>query len=191
MASNDRQNTPQRDAPIVIRPEDIASLAPSHPEKRKQDNSGKVLAIVGGLFLTALLAMGDQIVPAVVVLVITVFVGLVMARSTPTNAQPTLPARSIPTPPPSPPLLRPQDSELQAQELGSLIKVGESLAVATDPNLINLEVRLVSDEPLCPLCGEPLAGETLYSCPGCMTPHHRECWQTNRGCTTFGCGRRA
>lgn len=41
-------------------------------------------------------------------------------------------------------------------------------------------------DPMCPYCGKPLAGP-LQICPYCKTPHHRECWTANRGCTTLGC----
>lgn len=30
-------------------------------------------------------------------------------------------------------------------------------------------------------------GERIVLCPECHTPHHAECWQTQDGCTQFGC----
>ncbi len=40
----------------------------------------------------------------------------------------------------------------------------------------------------CPYCKYPIFEECDYLvCPGCEVPHHRECWQQNRGCTTFAC----
>lgn len=41
--------------------------------------------------------------------------------------------------------------------------------------------------PVCPFCAEPLGGRPVHVCPHCRTPHHSECWQQNRGCTTLGC----
>ena len=40
----------------------------------------------------------------------------------------------------------------------------------------------------CPYCQYPIkdAG-TAFICPLCGIPHHRECWEENDGCTTFGC----
>ncbi len=40
----------------------------------------------------------------------------------------------------------------------------------------------------CPFCQFPIKqdSETVL-CSSCKIPHHRECWQENGGCTTFGC----
>ncbi len=43
---------------------------------------------------------------------------------------------------------------------------------------------------VCPYCRcevEPGAADAM-SCEGCQTPHHRECYEENHGCTLFGCG---
>ncbi len=40
----------------------------------------------------------------------------------------------------------------------------------------------------CPYCQFPLKSDSeVYVCAECGIPHHRECWQENGGCTTFGC----
>ena len=40
----------------------------------------------------------------------------------------------------------------------------------------------------CPFCQSPLkAGAEVVCCTQCSIPHHRECWDTNGGCTTYGC----
>ncbi len=40
----------------------------------------------------------------------------------------------------------------------------------------------------CPYCQFPLKTDSeVVKCPACQVPHHKECWQENRGCTTFGC----
>ncbi len=42
---------------------------------------------------------------------------------------------------------------------------------------------------ICPYCRTevtPDAGETM-ACASCGTPHHRECYEENGGCTLFGC----
>jgi hypothetical protein len=40
----------------------------------------------------------------------------------------------------------------------------------------------------CPYCQSriPLRAARII-CPACKTPHHRECWRENGGCTTYGC----
>ncbi len=41
----------------------------------------------------------------------------------------------------------------------------------------------------CPYCQFPLKADSeAVACPSCKVPHHRECWEENSGCTTFGCG---
>lgn len=45
-------------------------------------------------------------------------------------------------------------------------------------------------DAVCPYCRCPIdlaAGEQLV-CAGCGTPHHRDCYAENGGCTVFGCG---
>ncbi|MBU0611474.1 MAG: hypothetical protein KKI08_26590, partial [Armatimonadetes bacterium] len=40
----------------------------------------------------------------------------------------------------------------------------------------------------CPYCRFPIKpSEQVVSCPACKLPHHADCWQENRGCTTYGC----
>ena len=40
----------------------------------------------------------------------------------------------------------------------------------------------------CPYCRSGLTeSPPIVICRACHTPHHRECWQDNGGCTTYGC----
>lgn len=40
----------------------------------------------------------------------------------------------------------------------------------------------------CPFCQNPLdEHEEVRICNICKTPHHKECWEANGGCTTLGC----
>ncbi|MCW5962650.1 MAG: NINE protein [Bryobacterales bacterium] len=43
--------------------------------------------------------------------------------------------------------------------------------------------------PVCPYCRAPIdeTHEQVTVCPVCATPHHRDCWEENGGCTVFGC----
>jgi hypothetical protein len=38
----------------------------------------------------------------------------------------------------------------------------------------------------CPFCGE-VTTEQPVLCRACRTPHHRECWEANAGCSMYGC----
>lgn len=40
----------------------------------------------------------------------------------------------------------------------------------------------------CPYCQSKLKlSADFVVCPNCGTPHHKECWDENKGCTTYGC----
>lgn len=40
----------------------------------------------------------------------------------------------------------------------------------------------------CPYCQYPIKpGVSVTTCEKCGIPHHADCWDHNRGCTTFGC----
>lgn len=41
---------------------------------------------------------------------------------------------------------------------------------------------------LCPYCQGPISDtEESIVCSGCETPHHKDCYEENNGCTVFGC----
>ena len=41
---------------------------------------------------------------------------------------------------------------------------------------------------ICPFCKTEITeNDTVKVCPACGIPHHVECWEENKGCTTFGC----
>jgi hypothetical protein len=43
-------------------------------------------------------------------------------------------------------------------------------------------------ENKCPFCHGLITGsQDVTVCPTCQTPHHKECWDENRGCTIYGC----
>lgn len=40
----------------------------------------------------------------------------------------------------------------------------------------------------CPYCQSKIKqGADFIICTNCGTPHHKECWEENKGCTTYGC----
>ena len=45
--------------------------------------------------------------------------------------------------------------------------------------------KLESD--VCQYCGKEIFSDEVL-CTLCLAPHHQDCWQTNKGCATFGCG---
>jgi hypothetical protein len=48
------------------------------------------------------------------------------------------------------------------------------------------EARLSLEDATCPVCGESFT-DVAWVCNNCNTPHHRDCWEFNSECTTFGC----
>lgn len=56
--------------------------------------------------------------------------------------------------------------------------------------IIITEDDLYDEEPEdfeCPYDGAPGILADAVVCTECSTPHHKECWEENGGCTTFGC----
>ncbi|MHC4606118.1 MAG: RING finger protein, partial [Planctomycetota bacterium] len=57
-------------------------------------------------------------------------------------------------------------------------------------------IRFLEDAPpepgpaVCQVCGGLLNTGTVVYCRRCRTPHHRDCWDYNEGCSTFACGER-
>lgn len=47
-----------------------------------------------------------------------------------------------------------------------------------------------AEAPTCPVCSTALQRSGLVLCRKCSTPHHRRCWEFNKGCGTYGCGSR-
>jgi hypothetical protein len=45
----------------------------------------------------------------------------------------------------------------------------------------------VAADTACQVCGSTLASGAIVRCAKCSTPHHEECWQYARKCSTFGC----
>ena len=39
----------------------------------------------------------------------------------------------------------------------------------------------------CPVCGDYDTIDNAVNCDICETPHHRDCYEYNRGCATYGC----
>lgn len=63
--------------------------------------------------------------------------------------------------------------------------------------LTELAISLMGESPSntvqaqvgrCGVCGTAVAPVRQLVCHACKTPHHRECWAYNEGCSMFGCG---
>jgi len=51
-----------------------------------------------------------------------------------------------------------------------------------------IEVKTFSKKNICPYCQTKIKdGADNTICSVCGIPHHRECWDENKGCTTYGC----
>lgn len=45
-----------------------------------------------------------------------------------------------------------------------------------------------AEKTTCPYCKTPLKeGDDVVLCPSCQILHHADCWEENKGCSTFGC----
>lgn len=47
----------------------------------------------------------------------------------------------------------------------------------------------VEATPVCQVCGEEVTGNKVI-CRRCRTPHHRDCWEYNGGCSVYACKER-
>jgi hypothetical protein len=69
---------------------------------------------------------------------------------------------------------------------------GESVST-TDPGIVLLRAATDSQqdrlEVLCEYCSTGFSNPPGWVvCTRCHTPHHADCWDEGRGCTTYGCG---
>lgn len=46
----------------------------------------------------------------------------------------------------------------------------------------------IDEDSVCQVCGGSLLLGLTVRCATCATPHHRDCWDFNRRCSTFACG---
>lgn len=75
------------------------------------------------------------------------------------------------------------------------IKTNDATATINSPpdnvSQEKYEVSIAGDSKkgkTCPFCKtEILENDEIIICPACNTPHHKGCWEENKGCTTFGC----
>jgi hypothetical protein len=69
-----------------------------------------------------------------------------------------------------------------------IVTAAEDFAGLCAAPLAKLPMHEVMSQPNCAYCKESiLDGSAVAFCGRCNTPHHRECFDLNRGCSVFGC----
>lgn len=65
------------------------------------------------------------------------------------------------------------------------VDIEESVPCPSCGDLLNIpSIRAAT----CPICGCGFEEtDEIRICHDCKTPHHEECWNENRGCSTYGC----
>jgi Prokaryotic RING finger family 1 len=80
---------------------------------------------------------------------------------------------------------RPLDIE-QFVELGLTLFDQAALTRTAGIEFIDEGAVQVLDQAQCRVCGDGMDNDIVY-CRRCKTPHHRECWEYNGVCSTYGC----
>lgn len=79
-----------------------------------------------------------------------------------------------------------QIARITDQVLVAYFALADSINAPIDPALAQLKfVEL--DEMVCMVCGETIESNRV-DCRSCKTPHHKDCWEYMRVCSTYGCG---
>jgi len=81
-----------------------------------------------------------------------------------------------------PMIIRPEDIPIEPEPME-----GSSIPVFHAPSGFEANAAISVDEAVCPYCGLDLADRPVQTCRYCRTPHHKDCWDSNRGCTILGC----
>lgn len=75
----------------------------------------------------------------------------------------------------------------QARKCEKPIEVDLEASGTATPG-VTLEEGSSKHPEVCPFCQTEIAPDAeRVVCSSCGIPHHRECWQENGGCTTYGC----
>jgi hypothetical protein len=84
---------------------------------------------------------------------------------------------------------RPQNGASLRYWMACAFRIVDLLPGIEEPSRVQVSelVSQIADDTLCQVCGSSLARGTLVRCAACGTPHHEDCWQYTRKCSTFGC----
>ena len=63
----------------------------------------------------------------------------------------------------------------------------QNLTLYTASVIRKLRLERISHDIDCPFCREKVEPSGGFTCGKCGTLHHLACWQTNGGCSVFGC----
>lgn len=67
-------------------------------------------------------------------------------------------------------------------------EVSENSETASDTSISSVVADEKTIGKVCPYCKTEIKdGDEVIVCPSCGIPHHKGCWEENKGCTTFGC----
>ena len=89
-------------------------------------------------------------------------------------------------------LLRKKWSSTRPTDIEQFVELGLSLFdQAQLTRTVGIEFKegdsvQVLENAQCRVCGDVMESDIVY-CRRCKTPHHRECWDYNGACSTYGC----
>ena len=78
---------------------------------------------------------------------------------------------------------KPEAPEIEEDE----VETTPLLEVSSEKLLQRRENEREEGRARCQVCGTEIYGHHLR-CASCDTPHHMDCWEFNKGCSTYGCG---
>jgi len=82
--------------------------------------------------------------------------------------------------------IRPE--EINDLTLMNYVRLAQDLVQVSSADYIHIPVQPLSSEKRCAYCKELLLQEdAVQYCQSCGTPHHKECFELNGGCTVYGC----
>src|SRR5262245_15595531 len=83
-------------------------------------------------------------------------------------------------------ILKPEDG-MEIPFLETIRTIREFTKLLDGP-VIEIPVNAILSDSHCAYCKEEMADQSeITHCLQCATPHHRECFDLNQGCSVFGC----
>jgi Prokaryotic RING finger family 1 len=78
--------------------------------------------------------------------------------------------------------------EINDLNLMNYVRLAQDLGKMSDAEFIHIPVQPLTSEKWCAYCKELLSeSDSVQYCQWCGTPHHKECFELNGGCTVYGC----
>lgn len=81
-----------------------------------------------------------------------------------------------------------RDEATLSRFLSLALRLFDAALATSDHGITFLTVSALTESRVvvCQICGEEIVTDRVI-CRSCQTPHHRECWQYNGFCSTYGC----